>query len=300
MSVVSSSNRRFSTHSVALVAGALAIFAGGVNAFVPSPMPTVRQVSKRSNSVEDVVSIDNMIVDETGNPRKVGLGLLLDDGTRKSHSFAENTAFVTGFFKGIATREAYSQLLTGLYFVYRTMEDAFDTCDDERVRTLDDSRLRRASALANDMEYFHGADWENTVKPSPAAAKYAARVRTVAEEEPYLLVAHQYTRYLGDLFGGQMMGGMASKSLDLEDGKGTEFYQFEEVDSVTDFIKEWYQTLNGLDLTKEQKEAIVDEANLVFGLNVDILVELEGNPFQSMWTLTIDTLRSKLGLEAKA
>ena len=32
--------------------------------------------------------------------REDGLALLLDDGTRKSHSLAENTAFVNGFFKG--------------------------------------------------------------------------------------------------------------------------------------------------------------------------------------------------------
>ena len=31
--------------------------------------------------------------------RSTGLALQLDDGTRKSHSVAENTAFVTGFFK---------------------------------------------------------------------------------------------------------------------------------------------------------------------------------------------------------
>lgn len=309
MAVGSTSNRSSSIPAVALVAVALATLpvSHAFHSRIPiappsatSSIPVTRRLSILSSSVEDVVSIDNMIVDETGNPRKVGLALLLDDGTRKSHSVAQNSAFVTGFFKGIATREAYSELLTGLYFVYRTMEDAFDACDDERVRTMDDSRLRRASALAEDMEYFHGANWENTVKASPAAAKYVARVTKVAKEEPYLLVAHQYTRYLGDLFGGQMMGGMATRSLGLEDGKGTDFYQFESVDSVTDFITEWYKMLNGLDLTKQQKEAIIDEANLVFDLNIEIFTELEGNPFQSMWTLAIDALRSKLGLGAEA
>merc|ERR1712050_45776 len=44
------------------------------------------------------------------NPRKVGLALQLDDGTRKSHSMAQNTAFVTGFFKGLANRQAYGAL----------------------------------------------------------------------------------------------------------------------------------------------------------------------------------------------
>ena len=37
---------------------------------------------------------------KTSSAREAGLALLLDDGTRKSHSVAENTAFVNGFFKG--------------------------------------------------------------------------------------------------------------------------------------------------------------------------------------------------------
>merc|ERR1719201_854231 len=91
--------------------------------------------------------------------RSVGLALALDDGTRKSHSVAENTAFVTGFFRGIATKAAFSQLVAALYFVYEAMESAFDATDDERVRALDYPQLRRRTALELDMEYYFGADW---------------------------------------------------------------------------------------------------------------------------------------------
>ena len=52
------------------------------------------------------------IVEVVSNPRKEGLALMLDDGTRKSHSMAENTAFVSGFFKGIATKESFANLGT--------------------------------------------------------------------------------------------------------------------------------------------------------------------------------------------
>ena len=38
-------------------------------------------------------------LESRGSARGEGLALLLDDGTRKSHSVAENTAFVTGFFR---------------------------------------------------------------------------------------------------------------------------------------------------------------------------------------------------------
>jgi len=39
-------------------------------------------------------------------------------------------------------------------------------------------------------------------------------------------------RYLGDLFGGQMMSGMATKSLGLEQGNGVAFYRFTGIPDV--------------------------------------------------------------------
>lgn len=42
------------------------------------------------------------IVHEPTSPRGLGLAKALDVGTRKSHSIAENTAFITGFFRGWA------------------------------------------------------------------------------------------------------------------------------------------------------------------------------------------------------
>ena len=44
-----------------------------------------------------------------------------------------------------------------------------------------------------------------------------------------IVTRRRYTRYLGDLFGGQMMGGMARNSLKLDDGKGTKFYEFDDI-----------------------------------------------------------------------
>ena len=215
------------------------------------------------------------------NPRVEGLAFMLDNGTRKSHSMAENTAFVSGFFKGVSTREAYRNLLTSLYFVYETMETCMDTTTDTFVKALDDPVLRRLPALQQDMDFFHGDEWQNVIRPSPATRAYVARIKEVAEKQPYLLIGHQYSRYLGDLFGGQMMGGMATRSLSLENGKGVAFYQFDDIDNTKDYITDWYKRLNNLNLTEEQKQKIVDEANLVFALNVGIFDELEGSSLQA-------------------
>ena len=140
-------------------------------------------------------------VEEEENPRLSGLAFMLDDGTRKSHSMAENTAFVTGFFKGLANRDSYRSLITSLYFVYSAMEKAMDDTTEQRVSALDDPALRRLAPLEQDLQFFYGDDWKDQIQPSSATKAYVARVEEIAQTQPYLLVAHQYTRYLGDLFG---------------------------------------------------------------------------------------------------
>lgn len=246
-----------------------------------------------STTTEEAVVVETADNDVVTNPRLSGLALMLDDGTRKSHSMAENTQFVSGFFKGLADRDSYRSLITSLYFVYEAMEEAMDKSSDDGVKTLDYPALRRLDSLKKDMDFFYGEKWQDDVVPSPAAKAYVARIVDIAQTKPYLMIAHQYTRYLGDLFGGQMMGGMAIRSLSLENGDGTAFYTFDDIPSTKDFITEWYTRLNELDLTQQQKEEIVDEANLVFALNIDVLQELTGSPLKAMLTLAVNSLKEK-------
>lgn len=248
------------------------------------------------------------------NPRLTGLAFELDDGTRKSHSMAQNGAFVQGFFKGISAPESYINLLTSLYYVYKAMEvDVLDNVSSSMsssnsnnsspsymINKIDDKSLRRMNGLEQDMEYFYGPDWKNTMsKPTKATQDYVARIREIDNDssKQYLFIAHQYTRYLGDLFGGQMMGGMASRSMELpSDGSGIQFFTFNSIKSTKEFIDEWYTKLNSLELTSQERQNIVDEANLVFDLNIGIFEELEGSPWQALWTMTISSIKEKLGL----
>jgi heme oxygenase len=259
----------------------------------PRTRPLRMQLTDQEQKISEAMEIKPVSAESA---RSTGLALALDDGTRKSHSVAENTAFVTGFFRGIATKQAFGQLVASLYFVYDAMESAFTECDDEGVRALDYPQLRRRAALEEDMAYYFGPEWRDSVQPSPATRKYVARVEEVAREAPYLLIAHMYTRYLGDLFGGQMMGGMARRSLDLDASLGTKFYEFDDIPQTKPFIEEWYAQLNKLELSDEQKERIVDEGNEVFRLNIEVFEELEGNPAKALFTLAISSLRSALGL----
>jgi len=273
-------------------------FVGNNNNCRPCHTPFV--TTTKTTSLQETGSSSNVVDKEeevSVNPRLEGLAILLDEGTRKSHSMAENSAFVSGFFKGLASRESYGDLVTSLYFVYTAMEGAMDASLDDGVKTMDDDALRRVASLEQDLIFLYGAnEWKSKVQISPATQVYVNRIEEIAQTKPYLLLAHLYTRYLGDLFGGQMMGNMASRSLDLQGNDGVAFYNFQDISSVNNYITGWYQRLNDLDLTSDQKQEIVDEANFVFSLNIGILQELEGSPLKALWTLAINTLKQNLNL----
>jgi heme oxygenase len=302
----------------------------------PSSSPHVIATRSTRNKQQPLILLAAIATDEeadnyvqtiiTANPRLNGLAYELDEGTRKSHSMAQNTAFVEGFFKGISKKESYRDLLTSLYYVYKAMEiDVLDvnanakaaaTADSDdstpvscssMINKLDDTSLRRLAGLEKDMEYFYGSNvWQNNIpKPTKATEAYVNRIQEISKKndddnnsQQYLFIAHQYTRYLGDLFGGQMMGGMASRSMDLPlDGSGVQFYNFNDIKSTKeDFINAWYTKLNSLPLTKEQKQNIVNEANLVFDLNINLLKELDGSPWSVLWTLTISSIKEKMDM----
>jgi heme oxygenase len=154
------------------------------------------------------------------------------------------------------------------------MEEEFERTDNVHVKQLDFPELRRVRSLDEDMEYYFGQDWKNVVVPSDATRTYCNRIRTIARNQPHLLVAHMYTRYIGDLFGGQIMKGMARASLKLDKGKGTRFYEFDDISSIKPFIEAWYTKLNELDLSDQEKKEIVNEANHVFALNLGLFQEI--------------------------
>ena len=228
----------------------------------------------------------------------VALAAQLREGTKKSHTMAENTGFVSCFLKGVVDKLSYRKLVADLYFVYEAMERALDTLDCPTLKALDFPELRRLPGLERDMAFYYGADWRGKIKPSPATRKYVAQIeKAAASDEPELLVGHLYSRYLGDLFGGQMMSGMAVKTLGdaVGDGSGgLAFYEFDAIPDSKAFITDWYTALNALDLSEEQRERIVEEANVVFRLNIEVFNELEGNAVGSALRLALSTLKEKL------
>jgi|TARA_X000001036_G_scaffold323530_1_gene301973 heme oxygenase len=215
-------------------------------------------------------------------------------GTKKSHSAAENTSFVASFLRGVVNKESYKKLVSDLYFVYSTMEEEVDNLKDHPIiGQIQLSNLNRVNALEQDLRFYYGPIWRSIIQPSEACNQYVNRIREVAKNEPELLVGHHYTRYLGDLSGGQILKGIAEKALELVDGQGLKFYDFEKIEDTKAYKAGYRGILDGLPITENQKNAIIGEANYAFKLNMDMFNSLEGNWFQSLLQIFISFIFKK-------
>lgn len=200
-------------------------------------------------------------------------------GTQQSHTLAENTAYMKCFLKGIVEREPFRQLLANLYYLYSALEAALrQHRDNEIISAIYFPELNRTDKLAEDLTYYYGPNWQQIIQPTPCAKIYVDRLKTIAASEPELLIAHCYTRYLGDLSGGQSLKNIIRSALQLPEGVGTAMYEFDSLPTPGDRrqFKEIYRdVLNSLPLDEATINRIVEEANYAFSLNREVMHDLE-------------------------
>lgn len=203
------------------------------------------------------------------------LAHMLREGTKTAHRAAESTPFIQAFFAAKVSPAVYRELLVRLYQVYTALEHSFAEYHQHPVLgRLHSTALARTAALEKDLEFFYGVGWQSHIRPTPATETYVARIRTLAREWPLGLVAHHYTRYLGDLSGGQVLKRIATKSFQLVDSRGVAFYEFPAIPNHDAFKAEYRATLDTLELENETAQKIVAEANHVFQLNTQPFYEL--------------------------
>ena len=105
----------------------------------------------------------------------VALASQLREGTKKSHTMAENTGFVSCFLKGVVDKASYRKLVADLYFVYGAMEEEIAKLANNPVLApIAFPQLNRREALEQDLAYYFGADWRSQIQPSPSAAEAMA------------------------------------------------------------------------------------------------------------------------------
>ena len=221
----------------------------------------------------------------------MGLAKDLKVGTKRSHTAAENTKFVASFLRGVVDEDSYKTLMRDFYFVYSAIEEEMQRLEDDGfLSAINFKELNRVEAIKKDLRYYYGPNWSTIIKPSEACIRYVERIHEVADSnEPYLLVGHHYTRYLGDLSGGQILKNIAEKALDLPKDTGLAFYEFPDIFSSAmkkQFKKTYKKALDDLPLDESQRNAIITEANYAFRLNMYMFDEIKStDPYPAMTAL---------------
>jgi len=200
------------------------------------------------------------------------LSAAMREGSRVQHEEAESSTFMAELLDGRVNAEGYAAYLRALREVYAAMENAIRSgLEDPAVAAVHDPALERLASI--DADLAHWAPHRSPQEPvdSPAADAYVARIA----DAPWggALVAHHYTRYLGDLSGGQAVGRALDRAFDL-DGAGTAFYAFPEIPKPKPYKDAYRARLDALDLDAAGVARVVDEVKVAFRLNQALFSEL--------------------------
>jgi heme oxygenase len=142
------------------------------------------------------------------------------------HRQAERTGVVREILRGRVDRDCYALFLRNLLPAYQAMEIGLDRLRPGRgAGSLAWRELYRAPAIEADLNHFGGPAWPSSLSVLPIGDQYARRVAMASEGDGARLIAHAYTRFLGDLNGGQVLKRLLREALNLKDD-GLAFYDF--------------------------------------------------------------------------
>ncbi|MBC7274032.1 MAG: biliverdin-producing heme oxygenase [Streptomyces sp.] len=201
---------------------------------------------------------------------------LIRTASHEAHVEAETSTFMSDLLGGRLGVAAYARYTEQLWFVYEALETNADRLAADPVAgPFINPALLRLPALAQDLEHLRGPGWRATLSALPATEAYAARVRECADRWPAGYLAHHYTRYLGDLSGGQIIRDKAEKTWGFDrKGKGVRFYVFDGIGNPAAFKRDYRHLLDTVDADDLEKQRIVTECKRAFALNTAVFRSL--------------------------
>jgi len=199
----------------------------------------------------------------------------LRERTMASHGDSAGATFMSDLMTGKGSREDYIALVAQHYFIYEALEAAAERfVDDSTAAPFISPQLTRLPALEIDLEHLVGSDWRESISPVPATQRYVDRINEVADQGwPGGFIAHHYTRYLGDLSGGQAISRIMQREFGFETN-GVAFYLFEGIASPKEF-KDTYRTqLDSVEWDDAERERVIDEVLLAYRFNTELFIDL--------------------------
>lgn len=193
----------------------------------------------------------------------------MKEKTNEIHKIAENRPFMLKLRKGDFEDKTYQQHLSNLQAIYNALEAGLTkNILLNSLTPLNIKSIFRLEAIENDLKRFR------KMEPTFEAKEYTNHLQWISDYHPHRLIGHAYTRYLGDLFGGQEIYKNVVKSYGEE---YTKLYQFQEafkefnVDKPLEMGMLYREILNKLELSPGQQDEVVEEALMAFKLSDKVI-----------------------------
>ena len=194
--------------------------------------------------------------------------------TRELHASAEQSGIIAAILAGQATRLDYAIYLRNILPAYRALEQALERHRNHPViGPIVQPSLFRAASIQADLERLAGAGWPDALPQVPAAQRYAARVAWAAGGDGGMLIAHAYTRYLGDLNGGRILRRHLVRLFGA-DFLAVSFLEFPAIADIRVFAAMFRAALDSAAGQFADPDRVVQEAAVAFELNIALSQEV--------------------------
>jgi heme oxygenase (biliverdin-producing, ferredoxin) len=198
----------------------------------------------------------------------------LRERTRKLHTLAEGSGYVSEIIHGRGSRDGYALFLRNLLPAYEELERGLERHRESPIfGGVPWADLYRAPALQHDLSAVAGPHWRRSAGLLPSAVNYARQLAASSSGNGEKLLAHAYVRYMGDLSGGQVLKRLLGRSLTLGP-EALSFYEFPAIADTAAFKSDFGAAVNAAAASIVDMRGLVEEAATAFQLNIELSEEI--------------------------
>jgi len=192
------------------------------------------------------------------------------------HKAAENSGFNQRLLNKNASVESYTEYIYNLCYVYEAIENNLNKYKDiEDVKPFVTPEIYRSELIKKDVNALSN---NNKIEVLSSTLAYVDRINSISEKNPKLLIAHAYTRFLADLFGGRIFYSLLKDHYQIGD-EALNYYVYKDLKDIKAYVMNYHSMLNNLSFNENEKEEFVLEVCNSYIYNIGISNELNSKFF---------------------
>ena len=196
----------------------------------------------------------------------------MKEETWEEHEASKDSEFAKGIMSGRFGSQGFIEWQRALYPIYVTLENILkQNRKDPTLHIFDHRKLDRSQRIYDDLVSL-GVDPISSPSTLKTIDPYISAIED-ASESPQRLMAYHYTRYMGDMNGGQVIA-RAMENVCGIDKESLSCYDFSEIGDTYHYRKQYKTLLELSPWTEEEREMFIAEAKIAYSRNSDFFEEL--------------------------